>query len=65
MKLIEGVDYYIDPETGRLVWTERRLLLRGYCCHSRCRHCPWGCGPEDALNTSKKESYNDDSGRRD
>ncbi|MBM3299304.1 MAG: hypothetical protein FJY85_05060 [Deltaproteobacteria bacterium] len=41
MKLILGSDYYIDPETRRLVLTSDFLLRRGYCCNSRCRHCPY------------------------
>lgn len=40
--LIEGVDFYIDPETGWDVWTREYLLNRGYCCHGDCRHCPYG-----------------------
>ncbi len=38
--LVEGIDYYL--EDGRLVFTERYHLRRGYCCNSRCRHCPYG-----------------------
>jgi hypothetical protein len=37
--LIEGKHYYI--EDGKLVFTERYHLERGYCCNSRCRHCPY------------------------
>ena len=39
-QLAEGVDYYLDG--GLLVLTESYLLRRGYCCNSRCRHCPYG-----------------------
>lgn len=39
-QLREGVDFYKE---GRLVvFTERYLILRGYCCQSGCRHCPYG-----------------------
>lgn len=39
-KLIEGEDFYYE---GRfLVFTEKFLRDRGYCCESGCRHCPWG-----------------------
>ncbi|AUX49096.1 uncharacterized protein SOCE26_106410 [Sorangium cellulosum] len=38
-KLIEGEDYYL--EGGRLVFTEAYHLKRGYCCNSKCRHCPY------------------------
>ena len=41
MKLIEGIDYYIDPETGYDVWTRKFLLERGFCCNGGCRHCPY------------------------
>jgi hypothetical protein len=38
--LIEGEDYYYE---GRfMVFTEKFLRARGYCCESGCRHCPWG-----------------------
>ena len=33
-------DFYI--ENGFMVFTEKYLLKRGYCCESRCRHCPYG-----------------------
>ena len=39
-KLIEGEDFYYE---GRfLVFTEKFLAKRGYCCESGCRHCPYG-----------------------
>lgn len=37
----ERDDFYFTPE-GYVVWTERYHLKRGYCCGSRCRHCPYG-----------------------
>lgn len=39
MKLIEGVDYYM--EEGRMVLTREFLLRRGHCCNSKCRNCPY------------------------
>ena len=39
--ILHSEDYYIDPETGRIILTEEYLLKRGYCCNSRCRHCPY------------------------
>jgi hypothetical protein len=42
-KLVEGVHFYMDGE--KFVFTERYHLERGYCCHSRCRHCPYGLAP--------------------
>lgn len=38
-KAIEGEDYYL--EGGRVVFTEAYHLKRGYCCNSKCRHCPY------------------------
>ena len=37
--LKEGRDYYL--ENGYWVFTEHYLLLRGQCCGSGCRHCPY------------------------
>jgi len=37
---VEGEDYYL--EGGLMVFTERFLLRRGFCCESGCRHCPYG-----------------------
>ena len=38
-KLEENPDYYW--ENGLLVFTEAYHLRRGYCCGSKCRHCPY------------------------
>ena len=38
--LIEGVDFYYEGDF--MVFTERFLRERGYCCESGCRHCPYG-----------------------
>lgn len=38
--LIEGIDYYLSPE-GRVVFTEKYHLDKGYCCGNGCRHCPY------------------------
>jgi hypothetical protein len=37
--LVEGEDYYL--EGGFMVFTEKYLRSRGYCCDSGCRHCPY------------------------
>jgi hypothetical protein len=37
---VAGEDYYL--EGGLMVFTERFLLRRGFCCESGCRHCPYG-----------------------
>lgn len=39
MKLIEGVDYYW--EGTKMIFTYEFLLSRGYCCNSKCKHCPY------------------------
>jgi len=38
-RLQEGSDYYLEGEL--YVFTGKYLLERGYCCGSRCRHCPY------------------------
>lgn len=39
-RLVEGEDFYY--EGPYLVFTEKFLRDRGYCCESGCRHCPYG-----------------------
>ena len=34
-------DFYFDPATGFVVFTESYHRRRGYCCGSGCRHCPF------------------------
>lgn len=34
-------DFYLEPGTGWIVFTEAYHRKRGYCCGSGCRHCPW------------------------
>lgn len=41
-QLVEGVDFY--KEGDKVVFTSVYHLKRGYCCHSKCRHCPYGLG---------------------
>ena len=50
--LKEGEDFY--REGPYIVFTEKYLKKRGYCCESGCRHCPYGfrrqasgVGPQD------------------
>jgi len=40
VRLVEGKDYYV--ERGKFVFTAAYHLKRGYCCNSKCRHCPYG-----------------------
>ena len=37
--VVQPGDYYL--EGGRMVFTATYHLRRGYCCGSRCRHCPY------------------------
>jgi len=37
--LVEGVDYYMDG--SKFVFTALYHQKRGYCCNSKCRHCPY------------------------
>ena len=34
-------EFYTTPE-GYIVFTEKYLLKRGYCCKNACKHCPYG-----------------------
>ena len=45
----QGLDHYIDPQTGYRVFTAGALNRRGNCCGCSCRHCPYGHDqvPED------------------
>lgn len=38
---LEPDDYYMSDE-GFIVFTEKYLLKRGYCCQNGCKHCPYG-----------------------
>ena len=44
-KELDADDFYYSPE-GYIVFTEKYLLKRGYCCKSGCRHCPYGYDPK-------------------
>jgi hypothetical protein len=37
---LEEEDFYMD-QNGLMVFTEKYHLKRGYCCGSKCRHCPY------------------------
>ena len=34
-------DFYYSKE-GLIIFTENYHLDRGYCCESKCKHCPYG-----------------------
>ena len=50
---IEGIDYYM--ENGLMVFTAQYLRDRGYCCTSRCRHCPYGFERGEPMQPDKAE----------
>lgn len=52
-KLIEGEDFYF--EGPYMVFTEKFLRERGYCCESGCRHCPYGYQKGDGRAESGEE----------
>jgi hypothetical protein len=37
----EKDDFYYSKE-GLIIFTEKYHLDRGYCCESKCKHCPYG-----------------------
>jgi hypothetical protein len=49
-KLVEGIDYYMEGDS--MVFTQRFLLKRGYCCNSGCRHCPYGSDAKPTVGVS-------------
>jgi hypothetical protein len=51
-KLIEGIDFVCVD--GKLIWTEKFLLERGFCCNGRCPNCPY----KIKNNLSIKKNYN-------
>ncbi|HEX7708477.1 MAG TPA: DUF5522 domain-containing protein [Thermoanaerobaculia bacterium] len=55
--LEEGVDFYRDGPF--IVFTERYLRARGYCCESGCRHCPWGFRNDIRSDQPRDESDGD------
>ncbi|MBX7095774.1 MAG: hypothetical protein K1X56_15190 [Flavobacteriales bacterium] len=50
---LEPDDYYTTPE-GYIVFTEKYLLKRGYCCKSGCKHCPYGYNKKTGRIEGKK-----------
>jgi len=51
--LVLGVDYYMEGD--RFVFTAAYHQKRGYCCNSKCRHCPYGNAPKTARVESEPE----------
>ena len=55
--LIEGIDFYF--EGSFMVFTEKFLRDRGYCCESGCRHCPYGFRSDQRGDAPVEESTED------
>ena len=53
--LIEGVDFYYEGPF--MVFTEKFLRERGYCCESGCRHCPYGFRKDQRSRHALGRSY--------
>jgi Family of unknown function (DUF5522) len=47
-QLVDGIDFY--KEGDKVVFTSVYHFKRGYCCHSKCRHCPYGLGVAQAVH---------------
>eukprot|EP01060_Flectonema_neradi_P012882 TRINITY_DN19674_c0_g1_i1.p1 TRINITY_DN19674_c0_g1~~TRINITY_DN19674_c0_g1_i1.p1 ORF type:complete len:330 (+),score=51.67 TRINITY_DN19674_c0_g1_i1:67-1056(+) len=57
--LQHGEETYQDPATGYTCFTAIAHNKRGYCCGSRCRHCPYGhrnVGKPDSIKADKAEA---------
>jgi hypothetical protein len=39
-RLEKGIDFYYNDD-GLIVFTEKYLLERGFCCNNNCKHCPY------------------------
>jgi len=48
-------DFYYET-TGRVVFTEKYHIKRGYCCNSGCRHCPFESKTEEEENSPQLKS---------
>lgn len=55
--LIEGVDFYYEGHF--MVFTEKFLRERGYCCESGCRHCPYGFRKDARSDVPAEEEKED------
>lgn len=46
-------EFYYDA-SGYLVFTEKYLLKRAYCCKNGCRHCPYGFDKKSGMLKKNK-----------
>ena len=56
-EFIKDVDYYL--EEGFVIFTEKYLKEREYCCGNGCRHCPYNNvkGPKPLILRSADGTY--------
>lgn len=52
-KQLDPDDFYYS-EQGYIVFTEKYLLKRGYCCQNGCKHCPYGFNKDKGRIEKKK-----------
>lgn len=55
---LDPEDYYLSEE-GFLIFTEKYLLKRGYCCKNGCKHCPYGFDKKTQRFVKKDVKPND------
>ena len=51
---MEDAKYYL--ENGMVVFTEKFLLDRGFCCYNKCRHCPYKKLNNESIKTNLSTS---------
>ena len=42
IKVLSDEDNFYYSKEGLIIFTEKYHLDRGYCCESKCKHCPYG-----------------------
>ncbi len=52
-KNLDPDDFYYSPD-GYIVFTEKYLLKRGYCCKNGCKQCPYGFNKNSGRIEKKK-----------
>ena len=41
-QVLSNEDNFYYSKDGLIIFTEKYHLDRGYCCESKCKHCPYG-----------------------
>lgn len=42
IQVLPNEDNFYYSKEGLIIFTEKYHLDRGYCCESKCKHCPYG-----------------------